>query len=159
MLAGYTLPSVNEATKHMAPAEAMDQIGTVLPRIIEALASAPIEEGPVLFSKLDIKDGFWRMTCAKGEEWNFAYVLPNTPGQPIQIVVPSELQMGWAEPPPFFCAASETARDVAETYTSERFGTLPEHPFEEETMPTDAAIDARLLSVAAMSGKDKTTFL
>ena len=105
MLAGYTLPSVNEATKHMAPAEAMDQIGTVLPRIIEALASAPIDEGPVLFSKLDIKDGFWRMTCAQGEEWNFAYVLPNSPGEPIQIVVPSALQMGWAESPPFFCAA------------------------------------------------------
>ena len=29
-LAGYTLPSVNDATKHMAPAESMDQIGTVL---------------------------------------------------------------------------------------------------------------------------------
>ena len=42
---------------------------------------------------------------------------------------------------------------------SERVGTLPDHRFEEETMPTDAAIDARLPSVAAMSGKDKTTFL
>ena len=30
-LTGYTLLSVNKATEHMAPAEAMDQIGTVLP--------------------------------------------------------------------------------------------------------------------------------
>ena len=159
MLAGYTLPLINEATELMAPAEAMDQIGTVLPRIIEALASAPIEEGPVMFSKLDIRDGFWTMTCAEGEDWNFAYVLPNNPGKPIQIVVPSELQMGWAELPPFFCAALETESDVAETYTSERVGTLPDHPLEEETMPKDAEIDARMPIVAAMNRKEKTTFL
>ena len=143
----------------MAPAEAMDQIGTVLPRIIEALAAAPLEDGPIMFSKLDITDGFWRMTCAEGEEWNFAYVLPSNPGEPIQIVVPSALQMGWAESPPFFCAASETARDVAETYTSERVGTLPAHPLEEGTMPPDLAFDERLPRVADMKGNEKSTFL
>ena len=158
-LAGYALLLVNKATEHMALVEAMDQIGTVLPRITEALAAAPIEEGPIMFSKLDIKDEFWRMTCAEGEEWNFTYVLPNNPGEPIQTVVPSALQMGWAESPPFFCVALETVRDVAETYMSERVGTLPAHPLEKGTMPPEAAIDERLLQVADMRGNEKTTFL
>ena len=34
-LAGYNLPSANEATVYMAPKEAIDKIGQVLPRIIE----------------------------------------------------------------------------------------------------------------------------
>jgi len=35
---GYDVPSVNEATKICAPEDAINQIGSVLPRIIEALA-------------------------------------------------------------------------------------------------------------------------
>ena len=42
MVAGYLLPSVNDATVRMAPEEAMDQIGSVLPQMIEALAAAPM---------------------------------------------------------------------------------------------------------------------
>ncbi len=139
-LNGYSVPSVNEATKDTAPEEAIHQIGTVLPRIIEAMASAPLEGGDIMFSKLDIKDGFWRMVCQAGEEWNFAYILPNHPGQPVEIVVPSALQMGWTLSPPFFCAASETARDVAATYISEPVGSLPKHPLEDHMMPEDFAL-------------------
>ena len=102
IVSGQTLPSVNEATEHLVPEEAMNQIGSVLPRMIEALAAAPLEGGNIMFSKLDIKDGFWRMVCEDGEEWNFAYVLPNHEGDPVEIVVPSALQMGWVLPPPFF---------------------------------------------------------
>ena len=46
--------------------ETMEQIGTVLLRIIEALAGAPTNEGDVMFSKLDIKNGFWQMVCKLG---------------------------------------------------------------------------------------------
>ena len=135
LVSGYKLPSVNEASVEGAPMEAMAQIGTVLPRLIDAIALAPAEGGDIMFSKLDIKDGFWRMVCALGEEWNFAYVLPNHPGKPVEIVVPSALQMGWTYSPPFFCAASETARDVAQSYAAEPLGSLPEHPLENHTLP------------------------
>ena len=64
-------------------------------------------------AKWDIKDGFWRMDCAAGEEWNFAYVLPQEEGEPITLVVPTSLQMGWVESPPYFCAATETSRDIS----------------------------------------------
>ena len=33
----------------------------VLPRLIYAVATALEAQGPILFSKLDIKDGYWRM--------------------------------------------------------------------------------------------------
>ena len=70
------------------------------------------------------------MVCAVGEEWNFAYVLPNNPEAPTELVIPSALKMGWTLSTCFFHVASETASDVAESYAHERVGTLPEHPFE-----------------------------
>ncbi len=75
-------------------------------------------------AKWDIKDGFWRMDCAKGKEWNFAYVLPQPEGEPIKLVVPTSLQMGWVESPPYFCAATETARDITTKFIEQPVGTL-----------------------------------
>ena len=136
LMGGHTAPSVNESTMLQAPPEAMDQLGSVLPRLIEAVAKAPDDDGPILFAKLDIKDGFWRMVVPEEEEWNFACVLPNLQeGAPVELVIPSALQMGWCESPPFFCAASETARNVAEELIAEPTGSLPPHPLEEFMMP------------------------
>jgi hypothetical protein len=93
--------SVNDTTKKTAPAGAIDQIGECLSRIIHPFAEA--DNGAKIFmTKWDIKDGFWRMDCAAGEEWNFAYVLPQEDGKPITLVVPMSLQMGWVESPPYF---------------------------------------------------------
>jgi len=66
-------------------------------------------------AKFDIKDGFWRLE------------------QPIRLVVPTSLQMGWIESPPFFCAAPETGREVAEAedYVETKIGSRPEHKFEQ----------------------------
>ena len=79
--------------------------------------------------KWDIKDGFWRLNCALGEEWNFAYVFPQAEGEQVRLVVPNSLHMGWIEPPPYFCAGSETARDVAQQYIETPVGTLNNHKF------------------------------
>lgn len=115
---GVQWPSVNDATdRAAAPLQAMAQLGHVLPRIIYALATLPESDGPILLMKVDIKDGFWRIIVPAEEEYNFAYVLPPRPGDnpnDLQIVIPSVLQMGWTSSPPFFCAATETARDIAE---------------------------------------------
>mmetsp|Transcript_29878 Transcript_29878/g.62418 ORF Transcript_29878/g.62418 Transcript_29878/m.62418 type:complete len:121 (+) Transcript_29878:4407-4769(+) len=43
--------------------------------------------------------------------------------------------MGWVLSPPFFCAAAETAHDVAASYIAKNVGTLPPHPFEDYTLP------------------------
>jgi len=80
-------------------------------------------------AKWDIKDGFWRLDVEEGTEWNFVYVLPQSPGKPIYLVVPTSLQMGWVESPLFFCTASEMARDVAQDYCETKIDTLPPHKF------------------------------
>jgi len=80
-------------------------------------------------AKWDIKDGFWRLDAEDGTKWNFSFVLPQYPGQPCYLVVPTSLQMGWVKSPPFFCTASKTARDVAQDYCEIKIGTLPPHKF------------------------------
>jgi hypothetical protein len=53
------------------------------------------------------------MAVNEADAWNFVYVLPGAgPHDPIQLVISDALQMGWCESPPFFCAATETARDI-----------------------------------------------
>jgi hypothetical protein len=46
------------------------------------------------------------------------------------MVIPTSLQMGWAELPPYFCTATETARDVSTEYINMDMGSLPTHKFE-----------------------------
>jgi len=83
--------------------------------IIHAFAQAE-EVAKIFMAKWDIKYEFWRLDCEEGEEWNFCYVLPQAEGEPTRLVVPTSLQMGWIESPPYVCAASETGRDVAASY-------------------------------------------
>jgi hypothetical protein len=133
-------PSVNDATTDdAAPLTTMAELGRVLPRIIHAMATTPVDETPLLFAKPDIKDGFWRMVVPEKDEFNFAYVLPQPQGskdsEP-RIVVPSSLQMGWKHSPPYFCAASETGRDVGEHLLHQPIGSLPPHPFEQHILAT-----------------------
>ncbi len=127
---GSLVPSVNDNTTKTAPRGAITQIGHSLKRIIHAFAAAG-ENDKIFMAKWDIKDGFWRLDCQSGEEWNFAYVLPPlTPNdKQVQLVIPTSLQMGWIESPPYFCAASETARDVAENYLQLPIGELDDHKF------------------------------
>ena len=64
------VPSVNENSEKTAPGGAIDQIGHVLLRLIHAFSEAP--DGANIFqAKWDIKDGFGRLDCKEGEEWNF----------------------------------------------------------------------------------------
>jgi hypothetical protein len=121
---GDMLNSVNEST--------------TLQRVIHAMAEADLRgDEKVFMAKYDIKDGFWRLNCQKGEEWNFAYVLPQATGEPAKLVVPTSLQMGWVESPPYFGAASETARDVACQYAELPVGEMSDHKFVEHAMGGD----------------------
>ena len=58
----------------MAPQGALDQLGQALRQINHAFAKAD-DNDKIFMAKWDIKDGFWRMDCEAGEEYNFAYVL------------------------------------------------------------------------------------
>jgi hypothetical protein len=70
------------------------------------------------------------MDCEVGEEWNFAYGLRQEPNKPTKLLIPTSLQMGWVESPPYFCAASEAVRDIASDYCNTPIGSLPPHKFD-----------------------------
>ena len=141
---GLELTSINNETVLLSDHKSMVQLGQALPRLIWHLATAPEDKGPLLFTKLDLKDGYWRMVVQKGMEYNFAYVLPKiTPDEPTRIVVPRSLQMGWTESPGYFCMASETARNVAVTLSKQPRGSLPAHVHEDKMMPQNAKPDEK----------------
>jgi hypothetical protein len=133
LLTGEHVPSVNESTTLVAPRGAIDQLGHVLQRIIHAFAETePV--AAIFMAKFDIKDGFWRLDCAEVKEWNFTYVLPQIQCEPIRLVVPNSLQMGWVESPAYFCVASETARDVATWYMEQAMSDTTPHKFLQHAM-------------------------
>ncbi len=103
-------------------------MGHSLKRLIHAFAKAD-NDAVILMAKWDIQDGFWQLSCRQGEEWNFCYMWPQAPSEPRCLVVPTSLQMGWVESPPYFFAASEMARDVAIEEIETTTGSLPEHKF------------------------------
>jgi hypothetical protein len=111
---GSELPSVNDTTIKTAPSGAIDQLGHLLSRIIHAFAKAA-DDDKIFMAKWDVKDGFWRMDCREGKEWNFAYVLPQPTGKPTVLVIPLSLQMGWVE--------------VVTQYCETPVGLLPNHKF------------------------------
>ena len=135
---GEKLPSVNETSdKSLAPQHAMYKLGNVIPRLVWTLATSD-SSLPFLFTKVDLKDGYWRMCVNAKDAWNFAYVLPKlSDSEPTRLVIPDALQMGWSESPPFFCAATETARDVA-IATVQATEQLPSHPLESIMMNSPA---------------------
>jgi hypothetical protein len=46
------------------------------------------------------------------DKWNFVYILPGDTSQLTRLVIPHGLQMGWTKSPGYFCAATETGRDI-----------------------------------------------
>jgi hypothetical protein len=128
-------PSVNETTSKLAPTEPVHAIGKVLPRLFHFMADTPADQ-EIRLSKVDLSDGFWRVLVEPSQKWNFCYVMPDPPGSRVRIVVPSALQMGWAESPAYFCAATETGRDIIDLLLREN-AELPEHPLETFMQPSD----------------------
>lgn len=126
------VPSVNDASeKTIAPQHAMYELGNVIPRLVHQIAHMPNPEVPILFAKVDLKDGYWRMVVSAINAYHFAYVLPTIqPSDNPDIVIPDSLQMGWSESPPFFCAATETARDIAQQTFDSKKPQQP-HPMED----------------------------
>ena len=106
---------MNNLTQKQSLEGTLDQLDTLLPRVITALAQTA-EDEVVFFAKFDIKDGFWMLDVEQGAKYNFTYVMPQKEGKPIKLVVPTSLQMGWTESPSCFDTATETARDVPNKY-------------------------------------------
>jgi hypothetical protein len=128
--------SVNETTNRLAPDKPVQEIGDVFCRVMHLLDSADAGK-VVMLSKIDLPDGFWQMIVEDGAQWNFAYVMPDPVGHPLRIVVHSALQMGWVDSPSYFCAATETGRNVIAKLVSDKTK-LPPHPLESHMHPEQA---------------------
>ncbi len=74
-LKSHKVPSVNDATTPLSKEVAMAQLGKTIKLIAAAMADNYDKEKPFIFSKLDIKDGFWRMCVSEEDAWNFACAL------------------------------------------------------------------------------------
>ncbi len=131
---GAHIPSVNETTELLAPQKAMAELGKVIRRIICFLAENYDPQRPFKFAKIDIKDGFWRMVVSPEDAWHFCYTIPPASEEEDimdrLIVVPTSLQTGWRESPPYFCTATETARDVIQAFFNGDMSNLALHPVE-----------------------------
>jgi len=136
-----TQKSVNDSTVLNAPSEAVKEIGKVFPCLLQYMRDTP-EGLHILFSKLDISDGSWRLVVREADSYNFAYVLPQHDGEPIQIVVPSAVQMGWVESSPLFCTVTKSARDITQHLIDNRV-CLPAHPLKDKISIEKVPMHAR----------------
>jgi hypothetical protein len=146
-----TQESVNDSIVRAALPEVVKEIGKVFPQLLQCMRDT--SEGlHILFSKLGISNGFWRLVMQEADSFNFAYVLPQQAGEPVSIVVPSAVQMGWVESPPLFCAVTESARDLTQHLVDNKVD-LPPHPLKDKMsiqdvpMRTWTATPTKLLQV------------
>ena len=76
---GSCLHSINSATTKLAPQESMSQLGSAFKHIVATMVDYYNMGNPFIFTKLDIKDVFWRMVVNDQDAWNFCYILLNNP--------------------------------------------------------------------------------
>ena len=136
--------SVNDTTKLSAPDIPVKEIGKVLPRLLHYMRDTPAGLH-ILFSKLNISDGFWCLIVQEADSCNFAYVLPQEAGEPCRVVVPAAVQMGWVESPSHFCTVTETARDITQHCVDDQIF-LPHDPIEESMTIMDVPLRGRTRS-------------
>jgi len=111
-IADYTFSGVNADTVPLTAHLEM-QFGKALPRILWAIVHSDPRHGPVYLIKIDLADGFYRIYLAPRDIPLLGVAFPTEPGQPFLVAFPLALPMGWTSSPPIFCAATETAADLA----------------------------------------------
>ena len=110
----------------------MMQFGKANERLMDVLARANPKFGPCYMYKVDISDGFYRVPLSTTGSLKLGVCLPALPDVPGEALVafPLDLPMGWTESPPFFCAFTETACDLANQDLRKNVR-APPHPLED----------------------------
>jgi len=136
----YSFTAVNHHTLNIAPTHSM-QFGHTLTRILQHIAYANPQHGPPLLLKFDLADGYYRVRLTPQAALELAVVLPPIPGHRHLVGIPLCLPMGWRNSPPFFCAFTETACDLANHALAERPKNVSAHPLaipsQKHTVPRD----------------------
>jgi hypothetical protein len=110
----YSFYNVNEDTAPIAPREPM-QFGRALHRILRSLLEGNPIFGHVYLCKVDIADGFYRVWLLPSDIPKLGVAFPKADGEEQLIGFPLALPMGWVNSPHYFCAATETVADTANT--------------------------------------------
>jgi hypothetical protein len=126
IIVDYSFFQVNDETVRLAPDEAM-QFGKALERIIQDVVEANPWYGPVYLMKVDIADGFYRVWVRAPDIVKLAVSIPTLEGEEPLLALPLVLPMGWTQSPPWFCATTETATDVANHRLQRRWKAPPHH--------------------------------
>jgi hypothetical protein len=108
----YTFSGVNQDSLPLAPSHSM-QFGSALQRIPQRLVYANPIFGPVHMLKFDLSDGYYRVRLSPEAALELAVIIPGDNPQANLIGIPLSLPMSWAQSPPYFCAFTETAADLA----------------------------------------------
>jgi hypothetical protein len=107
----YSYNGVNQASVRLAPNPAM-QFGGAFQRILQRLAYCNPLWGPPLLAKIDLADGYYRVSLSPAAALQLAVCLPpDGAGEPL-LGIPLRLPMGWSLSPPYFCAFTETCADL-----------------------------------------------
>ena len=91
---------------------------------------------------MDLSNRFWRMIVEAGKEQNFVSEMPPHPTQQGRhFVVPSALQMGWTNSPPYFCTATDICQKLRVRLLAFtlRSGINVPHPYDKYIIPDAAA--------------------
>ena len=76
--------------------------------------------GPIYMIKVDILDGFYRVSLVPEDVPSLGIFLPPGPGGKTLVAFTLVLPMGWVESPPQFCDLTETVADLVNTALREK---------------------------------------
>ena len=103
-------PSVNETTEPAEDQEPVQKLGNAVPELLRFMHDVNCA-WEIMWQKIDLSDGFWRMIIEAGEEHKFVFQMPARAGDDTTYyVVPSSLQMGWKNSPAYFCKATDLTK-------------------------------------------------
>ena len=114
IIVDYTFWGINNDTVPLFPSESM-QFGRALERVLHKIRRANRRFGPTYMIKVDIADGFYRLFVSAPTTATLGVVFPQHDDEELLVAFPLVLPMGWVGSPPFFCALTETATDLANT--------------------------------------------
>ena len=141
----YSFSGINGETVSLSPAEAM-QFGRALDRLLYKIHHSNRRFGPVYLIKVDLSDGFYRIRLTDTHLPFLAVAFPNLPHEPRLVALPLVLPMGWVASPPYFCALTETAADLANGYIASHRPCSPhplsipaDHPTAAQPLPSPVA--------------------
>ena len=106
-------------------------------------------------AKFDISDGFYHLFLDPDDAPKLTVLMPRYEGEPQLVTVPLSLTMGWVSSPPTFCAASETATDLANASLFRH--TVPPHRLERTASAHDCWGSPRNLNAGPQPFSPPTT--